>query len=156
MRLKTNNLIISILLLFLSSCLHVASDTVNQAKETDFAAISNQLLDMQKHDLIDSTVGTEKLPDAALKKTLLDMHIEGINIHGRPFADWYLDSIVAYEQSNRNLSIRLYQWEKGTTILYDYATRIRDLSAKRDEFSSPVKKIKDRLYIYKYKEPGIR
>ncbi len=67
MRLKTSTLIIGVLLL-LSSCLHVASGTVNQAKETDFAAISNQLLDMQKHKLIDTTVGTEKLPDAALKK----------------------------------------------------------------------------------------
>ena len=147
--------IITLIIIF-SGCLHVPSGTINDAKKTDFAGISYKLLDMKQRRIIDSLVITENIPDADTRKTLLDLKIGSVYIAGVSRWQGMEDSVITYYQPNKNISIRLYQWEKGTEIIYDYAKRMRDLSEEKDEFSSATKKINKRLYIRKYKEPTTR
>ena len=155
MNLKIIALALAYILLF-TACLKVPSNTINKAQKTDFAEISRQLLDMEQHHSVDSVIFPEKLTDINLKKSLKDLDIARIDIVNKSYNEQVIDSVIVYQQFNKNISIRLYRWEKGTSIIYDYAKRERDLAEKKDEFSTATKKIKDRLYIYRYKEPSYR
>lgn len=142
-----------------SGCLSVSPLYTQKLKQEDFTTISNKIIDLKNQHVIDSAIFTENITDAELKDRLTKLKIYRIGINGndKQLIATKSDSLIFFESENRNLSIRIYNLEKGTTIIYDYsAGGTRDLSSKRDTWVSATKKIKKRLYVYKYKEPGVR
>ena len=145
--------------ILLTGCLSVSPLYKQQLKKEDFAAISNKLLQLKNQHVMDSVILTKEIPDAELKNRLEKLKIYRVSINGNEqyLLDRRSDSLIFFEHADKNLSIRINNLEKGTTIIYDYSILgSRDLTSNREQWVSPTKRIKNRLYAYKYKEPGVR
>ena len=110
--------------LLFSGCLSVSPLYTKKLKQEDFTAISNKLIDLKNKHLVDSAFLTENIPDAYVKERLKNLEISRISINGneQELLATKSDSLIFFESYNNNLSIRIFNLEKGTTIIYDYSS----------------------------------
>ena len=145
--------------LLFAGCLSVSPLYKKKLKNEDFTTLSNRLIDLRNKQLVGGAFLTDTISDADLKSKLNKLNINYISINGNDsgLVATKSDSLIFFNSFNNNLSIRIYNLEKSTTIIYDYsAAGTRDLSSNKDFWVSATKKIKNRLYAYKSKEPGVR
>ncbi|MBP6430514.1 MAG: hypothetical protein KA319_02010 [Ferruginibacter sp.] len=140
----------------LVSCLRVPTSTLSRVKNIDFVTLSNKLLTLTKGATSDTSFIVSKIKDTVIVDELRKLNVTNINIIRKLKDSTALDSIISFIEYNRNLSLRLYKMEKYTTITYDFAFTPRDLYLKKDFWVSETKKVKERVWISKNKEPGTR
>lgn len=134
---------------FYSCSFKISKSYLKRVRSANFKEISQQSLALFYNQRIDTSTLTKNIPVNSLQQKLKALKIESVGIS-------FSDSTIVYWKKVNHFELRLYPWVKGTYIFYDFANSQRSLSTSGGYLDTGDMQVAERLYVGKFRQPGIR